>query len=448
MRVLAPHSLCSARITATGTIVLALALAGIGCRDVVAPVPANPPSNVIASLAAPTTVQLRWDPRPVNEYISSYVVYRNGIRIAESKDTAYADSSLVESATFSYAVSSKTGAGEESAQSSTVSVTTRDATPPRIIQNFPVNGAGPLPVEGIVVTFLFSEAMDSATVNTSNVTLKVTSTEEPIPGRISYLKSQQYAEFRANNTMPPATSITVTAGTGLKDMAGNNLSAPYSFAFTTTENVRPRILATDPVNGAKDVSLSPTLRIMFSERMKESTLFDIRFADNLTGYIPSRGSYDTLTNVYTFTSAERLRSKHGYSVGIGMNFPITDLAGNRLPPSSFSFTTLDASPPTVIAFSPPDSATGVDVTTPVMVTFSEPMDPATINATTLLVYGWNGGPSVSGTISYDPATMIATFIPSAPLVSGTRYAIYVIPNMKDATGVQMEVPFFVSFTTR
>jgi hypothetical protein len=58
-----------------------------------------------------------------------------------------------------------------------------------------------------------------------------------------------------------------------------------------------------------------------------------------------------------------------------------DVAGNALAsPFTFSFTTLDQTPPTITSTSPVNGATGVSATTQVVVTFSEAMDAATINA--------------------------------------------------------------------
>ncbi len=431
----------------SATVVLAFALFLLGCNEVDAPRAPNPPENVVADLAAPTTVSLRWAPRPRNEQIASYVVIRNGSRAAEVMEASYTDPDLVESATFAYSVIAKSSTGEESSPSAAATITTRDATPPRIIQSFPADGAGPLPIATVTIELVFSEAIDSATVNPSNVTLTLASSGALIPSRVDYFKSQQSAVIKAQSTLPSSATIKVTAGTGLKDLAGNSLAAPYTFSFSTNETIQPRVIATNPANGATDVPLDPVMTITFSERMKPN-FFDIALFDNTGEYIPMRiSSYDTVTNVLTFTSAERLLSKHRYSINTGWNFPATDLAGNALVPFSISFTTVDLGPPFITETFPAASATDVDPAGTIKVTFSEPMDASTINASTFRVYKFDGGSFVSGTISYDATTRTAAFKPES-LVAATKYVALLTTGVKDATGVPMESYFNLIFTTK
>jgi len=427
-------------------VVIALVL-GAACTDAVAPSPA-PPADVTASLAAPTTVEISWSPRPRSERIETYVIYRNGKKIGESPVPKFADANLAEVVTLTYAVASLSESGIESRQSEPISITTRDATPPRVLQSLPTNGAGPLPVAGpyggFTVTILFSEAMDSASINASTFVVKVASTGEVINGSLSYNVRQQYAEFKVA-AMPPSTTISVTAGNAIKDKAGNPLTA-FSFSFATMESERPRVLSTDPQHGAVDVPLDTPIRIVFSERMRPNNLPPKLFGPE--GFIPVGASYDTLTNTTTLFAKDALRSKSTYTVEVDGGFPAYDLAGNPLDgPRTFSFTTLDAHPPTVAATFPAKDATGVDPATEVRVTFSEPMDPASVTTANFSVYGASGEGEIAGTVSYDPAAFAFIFKPSAPLTSGMRYGMF-LRDAKDATGVRMETFLSYLFTVR
>jgi hypothetical protein len=85
-------------------------------------------------------------------------------------------------------------------------------------------------------------------------------------------------------------------------------------------------------------------------------------------------------------------------------------AGNHV----WTFTTAvggDTTPPTVIAISPPDGASNICRTKTVSATFSEPMDEATINTTSVRVS--NNNVLVAGHVSYDAATRMASFVPTA-----------------------------------
>jgi hypothetical protein len=428
------------------TLVCVVVLAS--CEDAITP-PPSPPTDVTATLSAPTTVQLAWKSRPAAERIIAYSVYRNGKKIGESTETTFLDAGLAEAVTLEYSVSA-IAESQESPRSPVVSVTTRDATAPRVVQNFPATGAGPVPVLSALVTIAFSESMDSASINASTLVVRMGPAGPTVPGTVTYNSQQQYAQFNPGQSgMPPDATIVVTATTGIKDRAGNPLAAPFTFNFTTTENTPPTLIGTSPANGETGVSLDlPRFSMTFSERM--SPFISAALFDNTLGtlVIASAEAYDTLTNTQHYAIRERLRSNHHYAVQLEWTGPITDIAGNRLVgDKGFSFVTLDEGPPLAISTSPAKDATGVDPATQIKVTFSEALDPATVTAANFQILGPPAVGFASGTVSYDPATFTAIFTPAAPLVSGVRYAV-ILNNMKDATGVAMESNFAFFFNTR
>jgi hypothetical protein len=408
------------------------------------------PAGVTATLSAPTTVQLSWSARPSSERILSYGVYRNGRKIGETEETTFLDAALAEAVTLEYSVTA-IAESEESPPSASVSVTTRDATAPKIVQSIPANGAGPVPVLSAIVTVAFSEAMDSASINSSTLVVRIGATGPAITGTVSYNSQQQYAQFNPGPSgMPAATTIFVTAATGIKDRAGNPLAAPFTFSFTTTENTPPTVTSTNPANGATGVS--PDLErysITFSERMKppiSAAMFDMTRNSGLI--VINAESYDTVTNTQHYLIRDKLQSLHRYEVQLEWTGPLTDVAGNRLTgEKSFTFTTLDAGPPLVVTTIPSKEATNVDPATQVRVTFSEALDPATVTLANFRVLGPPAVGFPTGTVTYDPATFTAVFTPDAALASGTRYDV-IVSNMKDATGVAMESNFVFFFVTR
>jgi hypothetical protein len=425
----------------------AAAVSLASCSETTAPAP-TAPTDLAVTLTSPTSVQLTWTPRPAAEKVARYFVYRNGLRIGETEQGAFAEADLAESVTLAYSVSSATDDGYETAPSQPVAITTRDATPPRVIQNVPLNGAGPLFVENIVVSLVFSEAMDSASINATTFTLKVGPTGEPIPGVIRYFRREHIADFRANHTMPPATTIVVTAA-GLKDASGNMMVAPHTFSFTTTENTRPRITQTYPAEGATEVPLDTEVRITFSEPMDVNSLrtriFDL--SSNLPAdFVPVSGSWDAATNTQILRGS--YKSRHRYEVVVGWSFPAKDPAGNELlPPNNFTFTTLDAGPPVAVSYTPQRDAVGVDPSTPIRITFSEPLDESTLTPSNVVVYRFDGGGDVPGTIAYEPASNTLAYRPAGPLSPATKYVVYVT-GLKDATGVPQEENVSLIFTTR
>ena len=82
------------------------------------------------------------------------------------------------------------------------------------------------------ITFLFSEKMDPATINTSTVILKSGSTV--VSGQASLSSDGMTLNVSGDDAFSTPYTIIVTGGSnGVKDLAGNALSSSYSVSFTT-----------------------------------------------------------------------------------------------------------------------------------------------------------------------------------------------------------------------
>ena len=103
-----------------------------------------------------------------------------------------------------------------------------DTTPPMISSTSPDNGAAGVAVNA-AISVTFSEAMDTATFNSSTFTAKVGSTT--IPGNVSW--SGTTATFTPTGNLAYSTTCTATVTTGVKDLAGNALANTYAWSFAT-----------------------------------------------------------------------------------------------------------------------------------------------------------------------------------------------------------------------
>ncbi len=86
-----------------------------------------PPSTLTAlsgSATSATTVVLNWTASTDNVGVAGYKVYRNGMEINDTASTSYTDTGLVSGTTYHYTVSAYDAAGNMSAQTSIISVTT------------------------------------------------------------------------------------------------------------------------------------------------------------------------------------------------------------------------------------------------------------------------------------------------------------------------------------
>jgi hypothetical protein len=86
----------------------------------------------------------------------------------------------------------------------------------------------------------------------------------------------------------------------------------------------------------------------------------------------------------------------------------------------------------VVRTIPAQDARDVSVDTTFTVTFSEGMNPSTINSSSFRLA--HGSTTVSGSITYDPATFAAILKPSARLKYRTRYTATI--NITPPRGVQ------------
>jgi C1A family cysteine protease len=102
-------------------------------------------------------------------------------------------------------------------------------------------------------------------------------------------------------------------------------------------------------------------------------------------------------------------------------------------------------PPTITNRSPASGATGVAVNTAITADFSETMNAASISTSSVTLT--QGGSTVSGTVSYNPGTLSATFSPSSSLTQGTTYTLTVTTAVQDDEGVALASTDTWSFTT-
>jgi hypothetical protein len=93
---------------------------------------------------------------------------------------------------------------------------TADTTAPTISITVPANGATNIAV-GNNLTVTFSEAMQSSTINTTNVTL--TNSGAGVTSAVSY--SSNVATINPNSDLNANTTCVINVGAGVRDTAGN-----------------------------------------------------------------------------------------------------------------------------------------------------------------------------------------------------------------------------------
>lgn len=330
--------------------------------------------------------------------------------------------------------------------------TTVDNVPPTVTAVSPPNGATNVST-GTTVNITFSEAMSGTTINGTTITLRNTATSAAVAGIVSF-NGTTVATFTPNVALAQGTGYTVTVTTGVRDVAGNAMAAQFTSTFTTVsapDNTAPTVVSVSPANGSTPPA-STKVYVTFSEPMDATTITGTTVTLRVTSpsaAVAGTVSYNAGMNMAIFTPTAPLNVSTGYTVTVTTG--VGDVAGNPLAAQFTSaFTTAavpDATAPTVTGVTPTNGATGVSVSSAVTVTFSEAMDPTTINGTTITLRNTVTSAAVSGTLSHNSATNVATFTPASGLTAGTGYTVTVTTGVRDLAGNAMAAQFTSAFTT-
>jgi hypothetical protein len=194
------------------------------------------------------------------------------------------------------------------------------------------------------------------------------------------------------------------------------------------DTLPPFVDTTVPRDRAISVGVAGPITVTFSEDVigvDDTTLFVMQDVTPVPGVI----AYDAISHVATWTPSPTLSSTTTYTANVLSS--ITDHAGNPLALGrTWTFTTADVIPPTLIATSPINAATGVAITTQVSATFSEHVlvPPTGFNLSYI------GGNLNGVTLHYDNVTHIATLTPTHPLPGNTTISASLTAAITDPSG--------------
>ncbi|OQY98294.1 MAG: hypothetical protein B6D36_17765 [Planctomycetes bacterium UTPLA1] len=325
--------------------------------------------------------------------------------------------------------------------------TAPDTTAPVVSSTIPVNVATGVAIN---TTFAatFTEAMDPSTITAATVILTGPGAT-PITGTVAYASNA--ATFTPTSNLAAGTTFTATITIGAKDLAGNALASNFVWSFSTgtaADTTAPMVSSTFPVNAATGVAINTTFTATFTEAMDPSTITVATVILTGPGATPVTGTVAYAGNTATFTPTSNLAAGTTFTATITIG--AKDLAGNALASNfvwNFSTgTAADTTAPTVLSTSPVNTATGVPINKKINATFSEAMDPLTISIANYAVTG-PGPTSVTGTVSYDAASDIATFVPIAELAPNSTFTARITTDVKDIAGNALMSAFVWSFTT-
>src|SRR5205807_6630579 len=92
--------------------------------------PPTTPIGLTAAVSGSSGANLSWSASTDNVGVTGYIVRRNGVQVATPVTTSFADTDLSAATTYSYTVAARDAAGNISPDSTSVSITTANMTPP------------------------------------------------------------------------------------------------------------------------------------------------------------------------------------------------------------------------------------------------------------------------------------------------------------------------------
>jgi parallel beta-helix repeat protein len=293
------------------------------------------PAGLAAAAPGPTQVNLTWNASTDDVGVSGYTVYRNGSTLAtvSAATLTYTDGTVAPATGYSYSVDAYDGAGNHSAMSSPISVTTPapagDTTPPAAPAGLSASAPGPTQVNlawnastdnvGVSGYTLYRDGSTLATVSAATLTY-------------------------SDNTVAPGTSYTYSVDAF--DAAGNH-SAPSASAAVTTATVD---------------STPPSIPAGVSAAAPSSSKVNLAWnasSDNVgvSGYTLYRDG----STLATVSAATLTYSDNTVAPGTSYSYSVDafDAAGNHSAPSApaaVTTATVDSTPPSI--------PTGVSATAP------------------------------------------------------------------------------------
>jgi len=335
------------------------------------------------------------------------------------------------------------------------------STTPTVLSVVPVAGTT-VPINTKVFSAVFSEAMDTATITNATFTLECP-LATPFTGTVTYLSTNNTATLTLPTlpNLPASVLCTATITSGAQAMTTTPLASNYVWTFSTgltPDITAPTLISTGAFNGETGLLINRDSTATFSEAMDPSTLVSPATNFTVTCALPCispvAGVVTYTGNTATFNPDVDLLPSTTYTSTITSG--ATDIAGNALisgtRPNPWSWTTgvtADTTKPTVTSTNPADVDTGVCINKSINATFSEAMTPATLSTVTftLQLKGPPLGPLLSGSVSYDVLSMVATFDPDVNLLPLTEYTATITTGAQDLAANNLATNKVWNFTT-
>jgi hypothetical protein len=317
---------------------------------------------------------------------------------------------------------------------------------PTVVRTNPTSGSTGV-ARNVVIEAELSEALDPATVNSTNVFLQqnVCCTFPVVPSTVSLVGGGRVVRIVPDAELAASTSHFFTLTTGVRDLDGQALTFNRQFFFTTgpdSDVTGPTVQAVTPPDGATDVGTNASIRVVFDEAVNPISV-------NETTVQVSDGTSMAMACTISFLNGDRevvivphapLGDSRAFTLMIA---GVTDRAGNAVTPRTTGFTTRlgpDTVAPVLVRTTPASGSVDVPVNAVLEAEFNEPIDGSSLGSVQL----FDSVAQVAGTASVDVGGRIVRFVPNAPLAVGRSHSVFLF-GLRDLAGNVVNTSF--SFTT-
>jgi hypothetical protein len=222
---------------------------------------------------------------------------------------------------------------------------TADTTAPTVTEANPQSGlTGSVPTN-TQPQLEFSKEISDVTAQTG---IELLQGSTPVPATITLSRSNKVATITPNDPLAEGTTYTISA-TGVQDIQGTPMTSAYTSNFTTSTSginlLKPTLVSVTPANGTISVPTSVNPVMVFSTAMDPLTFdqsleYAFIWQTSNEVIVPATVSFSADGKTVTIIPTAALASNTEYTIEIGYEGYVTDVAGNQFSPGSYTtFTT-------------------------------------------------------------------------------------------------------------
>ena len=293
--------------------------------------------------------------------------------------------------------------------SNAVSITITLFSLPPVSQVQPANGTSGFPENGRIIVRL-AQPIQSSALSPGSVSIAQGASN--VVGTIALSNDGLSVTFEPAQSLAANSAFTVS----VTDLAGNQTTPEFQSTFTTgttTDNVAPTVVQTNPQNSSTGVPISAPIVFQFSKPMDPSTLTPQSFTvtDPIEGHVSGLIQVDPTGTTASFIPQGFLAVGRTFSVNVSSI--AEDYAGNSVQGNGTSFTfatafTADTTAPRMVGTSPSSGSTAVPLNALIILEFSKPIDVISVSKGLSVV---SDGQPVPGAIALSNSNQQVTFTP-------------------------------------